>query len=159
MSFPLYSLLADRIENRNCKGSVVSETLLAKPLCSNSISSIVVQVFPLYRNGLLLLCNRLANPLSRKRSYTRAPIFRLSSSTSQYYSYYYMTPESRNRRITEALRKRRMMLGYGLVIRSQGNQYSQNHKRRYGGVFTIPSDTKLYRNSTCGCLYEQVVEL
>jgi hypothetical protein len=37
MSSPLYSLLADRIENRNCNGYVVTETLLAKPLCSESI--------------------------------------------------------------------------------------------------------------------------
>jgi hypothetical protein len=30
--------------------------------------------------------SRFANPLSRQRSYTRAPISRLSSSTSQYFA-------------------------------------------------------------------------
>jgi hypothetical protein len=55
MSSPLYSLLADRIENRNCKGSVVTETLPTHPLYSNCIPLLFYRCFRCIETGAILL--------------------------------------------------------------------------------------------------------
>jgi hypothetical protein len=74
MSSPLYSLLADRIENMSYKGYIVTETLPTNVSYSNSIPPIVVEGFPLYRNGSYSVASAdpnvvgetcLANPLQR----------------------------------------------------------------------------------------------
>jgi hypothetical protein len=61
MSCPLYRLLADRIENRNCKGSVVMETLPTHPLYISYIPLLFLWCFRFIEVGAILLLTTAPN--------------------------------------------------------------------------------------------------